>query len=184
MTWSDDGAHLYLGVRAPIGLAGDAFILEMTVSNETASTGLESTNVHALDLGGGGVRAMGPAAGGDGYWLVVGPPADARPSDGGFALYAWAPSQSPRLLTHLPPFDGSPEAFIPLGPSEALLFIDEGDRLKAGALAAQGAAHRSGSDDKPKFHCGASPSAIGSADWAHVIRTQWGVSVSDPPPIR
>mgnify|MGYP000091053829 CR=1 FL=1 len=182
LTWSAHDRRVWLGLRAPLTHTGHAYAVALAAPEQS------SDRVHAvttLPLGDRGIRAMSPAHTGSSTWLVAGPPGDADPDKRGFAVFDWTPGQPPRLLARLPAFQGSPEAIVATGPHEALVFVDEGDRLKALALSASDAPHRDTSKPRePRFRCRAGTAPPASDDWAHAVRVRWPAPVSPPASIQ
>jgi len=170
---------LLLGARAPLLSDGNAWLVAVRPDGE-----FPVKRVHTVDLGKRGVRDLAPAPDGGGVWILAGPPQDKDEHAVGFALYSWQPGRPARQLARLPEVAGSPEGLWPQDDRSAWLFVDEGDRLKAAALADEGAPHRKvKKDGEVKFSCGAAIPEGGTQSWAHAVRVSWtAVDATDPPP--
>lgn len=163
------GDGLLVGARAPLTTDGHALVFQLDLSRSPP----RAPALHRLDLDARGVRALAPAPDGRGFWIIAGPPADAPPRDGAFALYAWAPGTAAVPLAVLPAFAGSPEALVPDGSTGAWLFIDEGDRLKALSESRSTAPHRRETSEGLKFRCGVGASDADPTHWARAVRVDW-----------
>ena len=87
------------------------------------------------------------------------------------------------MLARLPELPGAPEAIVPVGPTEALVFLDEGRRLEALPDQNGTAPHRVGGADG-KFRCGEGANPDDGTHWAHAIRVGWAKTVSPEPELR
>jgi hypothetical protein len=180
VTMAPDGSTLFLGLRAPLTAAGDALVLAVGTGPATVPP---IERFYTLQLGRRGVRALTPHPTRSSYWVVAGPPEDADRRDTGFALFEWTPGSSPTLVVRLPPLDGAPEALIPIGPTEAWLLLDEGDRLKKDLEDGNTSAHGVVDGDDVKFECGVDADLTDPTQWAHAVRVTWQpLSPSDAPP--
>ena len=168
--------QLLLGARAPLNRDGSAYVFALLPSAETNPI----VGLHTLPLGRRGIRALSPLPDGEQLLLLAGPPQDARPADGQFAVYAWHPGSLPVLLTELPRFDGSPEALVPTGGSEAWVLLDEGDRLKKRSESDLSSPHRKQSVKGLRFACGAGDHSAASEHWAHAVLLRWSEPASSP----
>lgn len=133
---------LLVGLRAPLA-QHRAVAFEVNWGPLVAGEPLERavTQAWSLDLGGRGVRDLGPLP--DGELLVLAGPIGSGASPAP-ALYRWLPGEPPRLLGELPDLgiDGSPEAVVPDDAAGAWVFYDEGSRL--GDACKPGAPHPGG----------------------------------------
>ena len=178
MAWTGDGTQLLVGLRAPIDADGSALVLVVEPRRGTTDRVPDIVAVHRLDLAGRGVRALSPGPHGQGMWLVAGPTQDAETVGEGFALYAWMPGSVPRLLVTLPALPGAPEALVATADREALLFIDEGNRLKARAESRPGQPHRWEAGGEVEFRCGVHADPNDQTAWARAFRVAWAKPVS------
>lgn len=182
------GATLLVGLREPTDRAGATYVLELATpqlgANATdAPSAPEVRAVHRVELQERGIRAMSPAPTDGELWLVSGRKGAARSGGSGFVVSAWSPGQPARLLARLPELSGAPEAIVPVGPEEALVFLDEGRRLEALPDRNGKAPHRLGGAGG-KFRCGEGADPDDGALWAHAIRVGWAKTVSPGPELR
>ena len=175
MAWSPDGKALMVGLRTPVDADGTAFVLALDPETASGESVPAIRAVHRLALGGAGVRAMSPSPSDDALWLVAGATSGRK---AGYILSSWTPGAAPQPVARLPELAGAPEAVVALGPTEALLFIDEGKRLKKLADRVSGTPHRSGSSGDGDFACGVGADPADPTMWAHAIRVGWAKTVS------
>ena len=118
---------------------------------------------------------MSPSASRDALWVVAGAKGGRK---AGYTLSSWTPGAAPQPLARLTGLAGPPEAVVALGPAEALVFIDEGKRLKKLPNGVSGTPHRRDPSGSGDFACGVDADPDDPTLWAHAIRVGWAKTVS------
>ncbi|MEC8422922.1 MAG: DUF3616 domain-containing protein, partial [Myxococcota bacterium] len=163
--WAGDGRLLF-GLRAPL-VAERAIVLAADPAALRARAPLTDvvTAAWALDLGGRGVRDLGPGT--DGAMLLLAGAHSNRETPGG-ALYRWRPGTAVEPLGTMPRLGAPAEAIVADGPRAAWLFLDEGKRLAEG-LRPRGPHAAKDENGRLELRCGAGR----PTDWAHAVHVSW-----------
>lgn len=163
--WTHDGRLLF-GLRAPlVAERAVVFATDPAALRARASLADVVTAAWALDLGGRGVRDLGPGT--DGAMLLLAGAHSNRETPGG-ALYRWRPGSAVEPLGTMPRLGAPAEAIVADGPRAAWLFLDEGTRLSDG-LRPRGPHAAEDENGRLELRCGAGR----PTDWAHAVHVTW-----------